>query len=90
MSGKSYFPTNPKAVTKGITRPFSHLFFICLLLCRRLFALHSVCPCVIPPPAAQQQRYAALLKEQDTERMMDSGFYRSGAGNPESAAGFKS
>jgi hypothetical protein len=38
---------------------------------------------ILPP--AQQQRYAALLKEQDTERAMDNGFFRSGAGNPDAA-----
>jgi hypothetical protein len=42
------------------------------------------------PPPEQQKRYAALIKEQDSERMMDDGFFRSGAGNPESPAGFKS
>ncbi len=35
----------------------------------------------------QQERYAALVKEQDSERMMDDGFFRSGAGNPDSSAG---
>jgi hypothetical protein len=34
------------------------------------------------PILEQQQRYAALIKEQDSERMMDDGFMRSGAGNP--------
>jgi hypothetical protein len=34
------------------------------------------------PISEQQERYAALIKEQDSERMMDDGFMRSGAGNP--------
>jgi hypothetical protein len=36
------------------------------------------------PISEQQQRYAALIMGQGSERMMDDGFMRSGAGNPQS------
>jgi hypothetical protein len=47
-------------------------------------ATNSAMPVFSPhiPILEQQQRYAALIKEQDSERMMDDGFMRSGAGNP--------
>ena len=88
MSGKSYYPTNPKAVTKCISLFRLLLFFACDFDVAYL-GRSSISPASLSS-AAQQKRYAALLKEQDTERMMDNGFYRSGAGNPDSDALTKS